>query len=424
MTKQTWQQRLEAIYATMREVSLQTDPQEMVRAYGRRMEEMFPVDRRIAISRRGLERPWFRVTRYSGWKEEINPWEQKDKLPLLSGGLFAELLYSNRPHIIDDLQVDQDDPAFPYLEGQRSLLAIPMLDGGEALNMVIQTMSRPTGFDKESFPETFWLSNLFGRATHNLVLKKQVQDMYNTVDRELKIVGDIQRSLLPAKMPSISTLKLAASYQTSQRAGGDYYDFFPLCDEKWGILIADVSGHGTPAAVMMAITHSIAHLSPKESGTPAALLGFLNEQLVSRYTNESGTFVTAFYGIYDAVHRSLTYSSAGHNPPRLWQCSQSQLLLLDKAANLPLGLMANVEYENETMQLHPGDRLVLYTDGITEAANSTGELFGVERLDDILGNSCTLNHNGICRNIVEGVEEFTGGLPPSDDRTLVVGLVS
>ncbi len=107
------------------------------------------------------------------------------------------------------------------------------------------------------------MSNLFGRATHNLVLSDQLKVAYEAVDYEMKVVADIQRSLLPMQMPSIPTLSLAAHYQTSHRAGGDYYDFFPLPDGKWGILIADVSGHGTPAAVLMAVTHSLAHTLPR-----------------------------------------------------------------------------------------------------------------------------------------------------------------
>ena len=122
---------------------------------------------------------------------------------------------------------------------------------------------------------------------------------YEIVERELKVVADIQRSLLPQVLPKIPTLELAAYYRTSRWAGGDYYDFFPLPDGRWGILIADVSGHGTPAAVMMAITHSLAHSLPGPADPPAAMLGHVNRQLSNRYTTSNEVFVTAFYGVYD-----------------------------------------------------------------------------------------------------------------------------
>src|SRR5262249_62094850 len=118
------------------------------------------------------------------------------------------------------------------------------------------------------------------------------------LDRELKIVADIQRSLLPARLPRIPTVDLAAHYQPARRAGGDYYDFFPLPDDRWGIFIADVSGHGTPAAVLMAVTHSIAHTRPGPPMPPRTLLDYLNDHLSTRYTSTNRTFATAFSPIY------------------------------------------------------------------------------------------------------------------------------
>src|SRR5947207_1513638 len=133
-----------------------------------------------------------------------------------------------------------------------------------------------------------WMSNLFGRATHSLVLSDQVKQAYEQVDRELRAVADIQRSLLPSELPRIAGLDLASHYQTSTRSGGDYYDFFELPEGKWGILIADVSGHGTPAAVIMAVTHSIAHMLSEPPMPPSTLMHFVNRHLTARYTNGSG----------------------------------------------------------------------------------------------------------------------------------------
>ncbi len=419
----SWQERLERVVNTMREMSQQEDPQEMVRSYARRMESLFPVDRRISLSRRELSAPSYRVTRFSEWKDDINPWREKQRLPLHEGGLFAELLYGDEPVIVDDLQVDSDDPAARYLEGQRSLMAVPMFDGGAALNMVIFTRTEPDAFDRERFPDTVWISNLFGRATHNLVLTDQLRDAYDMVDRELKVVADIQQSLLPKEMPRIESLDLAAAYRKSHRAGGDYYDFFPLRDGRWGILIADVSGHGTPAAVVMAITHSIAHLYPESSIDPGQMLDFVNRHLVARYTGHLGAFVTAFYGIYDPKKRTLTHSSAGHNPPRVRRCGQTEVVALDCARNIPLGLLPDEHYPNVTQQLRPGDRIVFYTDGITEAQNLAGELFAARRLDHLLEFGCGEHPQEIVSNIMASVEAFSEGATVTDDRTVIVANV-
>src|SRR5205814_2065862 len=170
--------------------------------------------------------------------------------------------------------------------------------------------------DPTMIPIMHWQAGLFGRGTTNLVLRNQLADALSTLDQELQTVGQIQRSLLPETLPSIPGFELAAHYQTSAQAGGDYYDFFPLEGGATGLFIADVAGHGTPAAVLMAITHAIAHAQPGTHTPPPVLLGYLNDRLARAYTR-GGTFVTAFYAVLDPAKRTLTYSTAGHNPPRL-----------------------------------------------------------------------------------------------------------
>jgi sigma-B regulation protein RsbU (phosphoserine phosphatase) len=418
-----WRYRLEQVVETMREMSRQSEPQAMVRAYGRRMRTLMPVDGFLALSRRDLEPPFYRITRSSLWKEEINPWTQKDRLPVYDRGLLGELLHGDEPVILDDLIVADDDPAAEHLAGYRSLLAVPHYDRGVGLNMTVLLRREPAAFDREQFPEHVWISNLFGRATHNLVLSDELRRAYDTVDRELKVVADIQRSLLPSTLPKIPTLDLAAHYQTSRHAGGDYYDFFPLPDGRWGLLIADVSGHGTPAAVLMAVTHSIAHSFPGAPERPSALLNFVNHHLARRYTSDNGHFVTAFYGIYNPADRTLTYSCAGHNPPLLRRCACNSVLQLDDARRLPLGLFHDHEYEDTTLELVPGDQIVFYTDGITDAADPSGRLFGVERLEQIL-KVCRDDADQLIRAVLSALDEFTARQPAGDDRTVLVARVS
>jgi sigma-B regulation protein RsbU (phosphoserine phosphatase) len=419
-----WQERLAFIVGTMREMSLQEDPQAMVRSYGARMRQLMPTDGWLALSRRGLRRPRYRITRSSMWKEVINPWTEKDRLPLLEGGLLGELIYADEPRLIDDIAplVADDDPARDYLAGFHSLMAVPLYDQGSALNMNILLQREPAAFDPEKFPEWVWMGGLFGRATHNLVLNEELKRAYEIVERELRVVADIQRSLLPQVLPRIPNLELAAYYQTSRWAGGDYYDFFPLPDGRWGILIADVSGHGTPAAVMMAITHSLAHSLPGHPEPPAVLLGHVNQQLYHRYTAGNEGFVTAFYGVYDPAQHTLTYACAGHNPPRLRRCGESSVHALDEIGGPPLGLIEELEYDQTSLTLRPRDVLAFYTDGITEAMDAEGVQFGVLRLDEVLGR-CDLDAPGIVRAVIEAVDQFTGGQPPEDDRTLLVAKV-
>ena len=413
-----WQTRLRDVTVMMRELSEQTEPQDMVRSYRRRISQMYPVDGFVSISRRDLEAPLFKVTRASVWETELDPWLNASKLPIHDRGLLHDLLYSGEAVHLDHVQIDDDDPTSAYLRGMRSIVAIPAFDDGIAKNMVVMARAEPGAFDPTELPDMVWRTNLFGRATHNLVLRRELDKAYRQVDNELKTVANIQRSLLPAQIPTIRGLDVAAYYETSARAGGDYYDIFPLADGRWGFLIADVCGHGTPAAVLMAIMHALAHTAPHDTMAPGALLGYVNDRLAARYT-ANGTFVTAFYAIFDPNDRSLTYASAGHNPPRVKRCSDGTMFILDRAQSLPLGIAEHIEFAEATVSLIQGDQVVLYTDGITEAFNDSNEIFEVSRLDDVLAN-CGIDANALIRSVVGAVEDFTDGRPADDDRTLVV----
>lgn len=437
--RRPWPERLRHIVQTMRDLSRQTDPEEMVDVYASRMRGSIPSERTVSLSRRGLDSPWYRITRSSTWEYHPNPWTERDKLPLLDRGFLGELLYADEPRVIEDLSFASDDPGLEYLKGMRSLLAIPHYDQGVAKNMVLFMNSRPGAFPQERMPEIVWINNLFGRATHNLVLSSDLKKAYDAVDRELHVVADIQRSLLPSELPRIPGVDLAASYRTARQAGGDYYDLLPLPGGKWGVLIADVSGHGTPAAVVMAIMHSLAHSLPGPAVRPAEMLAYLNEKLCRHYTVSSGAFVTAFYGVYDPAAHTLTYACAGHNPPRLRRlvgatCAAGSpigscmtggtLFSLDRAQRLPLGVMPGEQYEDQVEEMLPGDEVIFYTDGITESRapespEDRGAFFGVERLDEIL-----LTEHRTARetldDVLRAVELFTNGAPPADDQTLVV----
>jgi len=439
LSSMPWEQRLDFVVETMREISRQTDPQAMVKAYGLRMKRIMPSDRLVSLSRRDLPARQYRITRSSTWDGTINPWKQRQELPIFDRGLLGDLLYGDTPVILDDLpsRLAPDDPAMQFLEGMGSLVAVPLFDQGVALNMVV-LMRQPKGaFPREQLPENVWMANLFGRATHNLVLSNdlkragdEVRRAYDVVDRELQSVAEIQRSLLPSTLPDIPTLDVAAHYQTSRRAGGDYYDFFPLppsdgsvalgADHPWGILVADVSGHGTPAAVLMAVTHSIAHTLVGPPMPPSRLLAFINHHLTARYTTESGHFVTAFYGVYDPSTRTLTYSTAGHNPPRVRRAGSDQVCPIDGRASLPLGIDPEESFCDASRRLEPGDVLLLYTDGITEARNPAGEMFGTDRLDQILLEAeCGSGARDLLASVLNELRRFTDGRPAGDDRTLL-----
>lgn len=424
--RRPWREELEIVDRTMRAISGVSDPEEMVHTYWENIGDLVAVENYVAVSRRGVEPPAYLVTRSSRFTEEFNPWTQRDRLPRLSGGLLGELAYANRPVLIDDLpaRLAPDDPGRFYLEGFQSAVALPHYDSGEGLNVTVMLFPPGEELDLNMIPMLHWQAGLFGRGTQNLVLRNQLSMALAALDRELQTVGEIQRSLLPESLPTIPGFDVAAFYRTSARAGGDYYDFFPLADGGWGLFIADVSGHGTPAAVLMAITHAIAHAKPGTHAPPAKLLTYLNDRLARAYTR-GGTFVTAFYGILDPAARSLSYATAGHNPPRLVRRGASRVLSLDGAhGGLPLGIDAGEAYAEATIPLEGGDLLLLYTDGITEAPAPlkgavSRQLFGVERLDKLLLDCGAASADGCIERVRAEVNAFCEGQPPTDDQTLI-----
>lgn len=143
-----WQQRLALIVDIMRDMSRHNDPQEMVRAYGERMRHFMPNVHRISLSRRGLDSSWYRITRSTTWTREVNPWKEKDRLPLFQGGFLADLIYSGEPRVFDKLHIADDEPAAEYLAGFSSLVAIPMYDQGESVNLEVFTGGRPADDDR------------------------------------------------------------------------------------------------------------------------------------------------------------------------------------------------------------------------------------------------------------------------------------
>jgi sigma-B regulation protein RsbU (phosphoserine phosphatase) len=421
--RRPWQEELAIIDQTMKAISGVLDPEELIRVYWNGIGQLVPVDDYVALSRRDVEPPGYIITRSSRFTETLNPWKDRHRLPKMTGGILGEIAYANAPVVIDDLpsRLAPDDPARFYLEGFQTLFALPQYDGGEGLNVTIMLMPPGVELDRGMIPMMHWQAGLFGRGTTNLVLRNQLTAALATLDRELQVVGDIQRSLLPEKLPSIEGFDLAAYYATSARAGGDYYDFFPLSSGGWGIFIADVAGHGTPAAVLMAITHAIAHAEPGTHTPPQELLKHLNDRLAQSYTR-NGTFVTAFYAVLEPSSRTLTYSTAGHDPPRLVR--GKHVLSLDKDGGLPLGILPDQVYGQTTVKLDHDDLLVLYTDGITEAMAPlrgaiSRELFGLERLDQVILDCCASSAEECIKRIQTEVAAFTENMPPTDDRTLI-----
>ncbi len=406
-----WRTRVARVTETMREVSLHTDPQAMIEAYGRSLEGL----EFISVSRRGLERPCWRVTR-DGRKRPTRG--KKASAPaVVQGGLVGEIVYSNEAHVLTDFELERGDPSHPFVSGYRTLIAVPHFDMGEALNWVIH-LRREAEFDGEHVPDLVWQSSLFGRMTYNLVLAGRLREANAALDEELADVARVQRALLPAAIPACGRVRLAAESRPARRAGGDYYGVRALRDGRLGLVVADVSGHTAQATVLMAMVHALAHLSPSED--PGGVLGFVNRAMCDAGPRDLGRFVTAFCGVIDPSG-AVSYASAGHPPARLVR-ADGAIEALGEANGMALGIEPAERYSEASAALKPGDSLVCYTDGVTDAPNSRGVRFGVGRLDAAVraARRSAPDAGAMLERIMGAVGEFAGKGAGEDDLTLLV----
>jgi len=344
--------------------------------------------------------------------------------PVLSGGVIGAAI-SNGPQIIHDLDIRHDEALGEALAGFRSLISARVVANRFGIDWVIVLDARPDGFTERDLEELILRGNLVAAMIDNLAMARELALANERIRSEIERIGRIQRALLPESLPDIPGLRLAASYRTFDRAGGDFYDVSPLPgrpagaanDGRWALLIGDVSGHGPAAAVVMAMFHAIFHTYPVRPGGPAEVLAHVNRHLCDKRIENS--FVTAFLGFYDPGTRVLRYCRAGHEPPVLKDFThRGAPRRLDAPGGLPLGIIPDANYTEAEATLRPGQTLILYTDGVIDARRPDGVPFGIEGIEDALvacsGEAqCAVNH------IIGALEAHQLGQRPGDDQTVV-----
>jgi sigma-B regulation protein RsbU (phosphoserine phosphatase) len=410
--------RLERLDELVRELSFQDDPDRLVRAFGRQADLFHDVDAMVTANNRGLEPPAYRISRSWRWREIIDPYTEAHRLPVFDHGLLGELLYSGKAQLLDQFRVADDDPAREHFEGMRSLACAPGYLHGRPTGLTVLLHRQPGRFNEKDLETLLLNANLLGRAAGVLSLAQKLEHAYRELDREMEQVGRMQRHLLPAELPQPEGLALAASYVTCSRAGGDYYDVLPLPDGRWLLFLADVSGHGVPAAVLMAILRTLLHTHPGPLASIGSVLRHLNDHLVD--VAPEGMFTTAFCGLYDPAARTLRYSLAGHPPPRL-RHRHKGVSALERVGGLPLGAFPGATWDEAELKLQPGDALLLFTDGLLEGANPALERFGLARIDNAL-RLAPLSAGPLVQHVERHYRDFTAGAPDLDDRTILAAV--
>lgn len=238
------------------------------------------------------------------------------------------------------------------------------------------------------------------------------------LESELELSQVIQRALLPQQVPSIPHYDIAAFSRPAQIVTGDYFDFLNFEDGSYGFVVADVSGHGVSAGMLMSSLQTVFHTLAPETDSPVDVLARINRLYINNIN--FSTFVTIFFAKLDPLARTLSYASAGHNPPLLHRKSTEEIFWL-KPTGPAVGLIPDHRLRLENVKLMAGDTLVLYTDGIIEAFNpEESEPFGYDRLAEVVDQNAALPANELTQKIRQALNEFTQGSVLADDITVVI----
>ena len=301
-----------------------------------------------------------------------------------------------------------------------AMVVAPILDveSTEPLGGIYLSRSRDPGAVGSLLPAVQSLAAQVASALNGAKVYAQTL-AHQRVEQELALAWQIQASFLPDDLPHIPSWQLAATLKPARETAGDFYDFISLPNGRLGILVADVADKGMGAALYMALSRTLIRTYAVENkAQPELVLSAANGRILR--DTRADLFVTVFYGILDPATGTLTYCNAGHNPPYLFRGQNGDPVQALRTTGIPLGMFEDMTWEQRIVQLAPGDLLVLYTDGITEAQNRQEEFFGEERLLEVVRANLGRSAQGLQDALMAQVREFVGDAPQFDDITLMV----
>lgn len=309
-------------------------------------------------------------------------------------------------------------PGWVLAEEFRGHAVVPLIVDGHSIGALVINTRQPRLLDDNEIRFLSLMANQAAIAIEKARLQeKEVRQLQ--MEREMELGRKIQLSLLPDACPSVPGWEFAASYQAARLVGGDFYDFIPLPPPRLGLVIGDVVGKGVPAALLMALSRTTIRTMAMSGQDPASILEQANNLIVR--DSRSDLFLTAAYAELDTRSGRLTYALGGHNRPLWYRAAGGEIEELC-AESMFLGSLADVELEERAIDVAPGDLLVFYTDGVTEAMAADLEFFGEERLHATLARlaGAGADADQVMDGILADVRSFVGAATPSDDLTLFV----
>ncbi|MDD5287089.1 MAG: SpoIIE family protein phosphatase, partial [Desulfuromonadaceae bacterium] len=340
--------------------------------------------------------------------------------------------FDKKPHFSNDVRIAADSLALErtLAEGIVSTVHIPIFREGQPAVGIMSLFSKSIAglFTKEFIS---LLTSLAGQLAQAITIAREMEARDQERDqkelallenarvvRDMEIAQQIQISFLPESVPELFGLEIAGRCMSAAHVGGDYYDFFRRNEQALDMLIADVSGHSVGAALIMAEVRTLLRAQFNSAHTASAILNTLNNQLYDDLTRAE-LFITMFYAKYNSTTGRLNYSNAGHNHPMIHRLGEVSCIELD-TEGLIIGVKPSVVFEERSIELVRGDVLLFYTDGLTEAFNKEGDMFGIDRVCRHLGYVSYLPAKDIIDSFYNEIFEFTGSRTLQDDVSIVV----
>jgi serine phosphatase RsbU (regulator of sigma subunit) len=338
---------------------------------------------------------------------------ESDEMLREGKGIIGYVIRSKESLIIDDVRKDSR-----YVIGRRETLseiAVPIIKNNKAIGALDVESDRLAAFDRHHLEILQFFADAAAISLEKAILHHQILEK-KKLEEQMQIAKDVQLNLLPAHPPEIEGYDIAGICIPTYEIGGDYYDYIKLDKNNLVIIVADVSGDGIPAALIMAAFRAILRNQLKLIQEPAEIMNLLNEQIpeVSRKRD----FITAFYGKLNFNEHKFAFTNCGHNPPVLMR-TDGQMEFLETGGP-SLNIVHEANFTSSTVNLSPGDYIIFYTDGVTEIFNRDSSEYGFERLKKVILNSKNSSADEILNKIVESTKNFSGTNLYRDDFTLVV----
>ena len=338
---------------------------------------------------------------------------ESDEMLREGKGIIGFVINSKKSVIIDDVRKDKR-----YIIGRKGTLseiAVPIIKNDKAIGALDVESDKLAAFDNHHLEILQFFADAAAISLEKAILHHQILEK-KKLEEQMQIAKDVQLNLLPANPPEIEGYDIAGICIPTYEIGGDYYDYINLNEDNLAIVIADVSGDGIPAALIMAAFRAILRNQLKSIQEPAEIMNLLNEQIpeVSRKRD----FITAFYGKLNFKEHKFIFTNCGHNPPVLIR-SEGNIELLESGGP-SLNIVKDAVFSSSSVKLNPGDQIIFYTDGVTEIFNSDSKEYGFDRLQKVILNSKDSSADEILNKIVESTKNFSGSNLYRDDFTLIV----